>query len=162
MPRSVSLPAGTVSISAAADDGSSLPKEAQWVVFVCGSQRFGFPLERVSEILTPRPFTRLPGTGPEVCGLVAVHGRVIAAVDLGVLLRLRPAASHADHRLLVLEVGTRQVGVVVEEVAAVTQARVERRAPSEEEGPVLGIAHMEEGEFTALEPARLLRQLIPT
>jgi purine-binding chemotaxis protein CheW len=146
---------------AAADDGSSLPKEAQWVVFNCDARRYGFPLERVSEILTPLPFTRLPGTGPEICGLVAVHGRVIAAVDLGVVLGLRPSARCADHRLLVVEVGTRQVGVVVEEVAAVTLARVERRAPVAEEGSVLGIAQLDEGEFMALEPERLLRQLIP-
>lgn len=135
---------------------------AQWVVFVCEARRFGFPLERVSEILTPLPFTRLPGTGREVCGLVAVHGRVIAVVDLGIVLGLRAAAEYGDHRLLVLDVGTRQVGAVVEEVAAITSARVERRAPAEAEGPVLGIAHLDEGEFTALEPARLLRQLIPT
>lgn len=147
--------------SAAADDGNSLPREAQWVVFVCETRRYGFPLERVSEILTPLPFARLPGTGPAICGLVAVHGRMMAVVDLGVVLGLRSAA-HSDHRLLVVEVGKRQVGVVVEEVAAVTPARVERRAPVDEEGPVLGIAHMDEGEFTALEPARLLRQLIPT
>ena len=116
----------------------------------------------MSEILTPQPFTRLPGTGPEICGLVAVHGRMTAVVDLGVVLGLRAAAAYSDHRLLVVEVGKRQVGVVVEEVAAVTLARVERRAPVDEEGAVLGIAHMDEGDFTALEPARLLRQLIPT
>jgi purine-binding chemotaxis protein CheW len=151
-----------VSNSAAADDGSSLPWEAQWVVFVCEGRRYGFPLERVSEILTPLPFTRLPGTGPEVCGLVGVHGRVITVVDLGVVLGLRAAAAGGDHRLLLLDVGARQVGVVVEEVAAIAQASVERRGSAEESGPVLGIAHMDEGEFTALEPERLLRQLIPT
>jgi chemotaxis signal transduction protein len=161
-PRSVSLPAGTVSSRAAADDGISLPRESQWVVFVCEARRFGFPLEQVSEILTPLPFTRLPGTGPEVCGLVGVHGRVVAVVDLGIVLGLRAAATYGDYRLLLLDVGTRQVGAVVEEVAAITLARVERRGPVDEEGPVLGIAHIDEGEFTALEPARLLRQLIPT
>ena len=41
----------------------------------------------------------------------------------------RAAVAHSDHRLLVVEVGKRQVGVVVEEVAAVTLARVERLAP---------------------------------
>jgi chemotaxis signal transduction protein len=143
-----------VTQSPAADDGPILLPETQWVVFVCEEVRFGFPLESVSEILTPRPFTRLPGTGPEVCGLVGVHSRVITVIDLGVLLGLRAAVKSDDHRLLLLDVDAHQIGVVVERVTAIETARLERR----ESGlaGLLGTGHTDEGEFTAADPRRLL------
>jgi chemotaxis signal transduction protein len=57
-------------------------------------------LDCVVEIIPPRPFTRLPGAGADVCGLVGVGGRVVTVFDLGVVLGLGRAADHADHRLL--------------------------------------------------------------
>jgi purine-binding chemotaxis protein CheW len=158
--RGAILPAGTVS-SVGAAEGTSLPREAQWVVFVCDERRYGFPLERVSEILTPRAFTRLPGAGPEVCGLVGVHGRVITVVDLGRVLGLRPAITATEHRLLLVELNGRPVGVVVEWVAAIARARVTRQDAVRDEA-VLGTGQTDEGEFTALEPDRLLHALMPT
>lgn len=136
-----------------------MPDASQWVVFRCEGRPFGFPLERVSEIITPRPFTRLPGTGPEVCGLVGIRGRVMTVLDLGVLLGLRPAAAQDDHRLLVLDMKRLRMGVVAEEVVAVVSAQV---LDAGEEGPaVLGTGRSDEGDFTALAPERLLAPLLP-
>lgn len=103
----------------------------QWVVFSCDRRRFVVPLERVREILTPQPYTRLPGCGPEVCGLVGVRGRVITVLDLGVLLTSHPAITGADHRILLVEQGERLVGAAVDEVVAVAHAHTQPFLPGE-------------------------------
>lgn len=149
----------------AAEAGSPPPAEGQWVVFRCDARRFGFMLERAREIITPRPFTRLPGAGPEVCGLIGFRGRVITVFDLGVVLGLRGAGTLPDHRLLLLDVGTRRVAAAVDDVVSIARAKLEPR-PSADlyDGPasagVLGLGRGEDGIFTALDPDPLLQHLL--
>jgi chemotaxis signal transduction protein len=87
-----------------------------WLVFACDGRRFALPLAEVREIVAPQPFTRLPGCGPEVLGLVGLHGRAITAFDLGAVLGLRPSCRTRDHRLLLVEHGARVLGLVVDSV----------------------------------------------
>lgn len=141
--------------------GPETPAAAQWVVFTCAGQRFGLPLAHVSEILTPRPFTRLPGAGPEVCGLVGIRGRVVTVLDLGVVLGLRAAGSLPDHRLLLLELGARRVAAAVDDVAAISAAVPEPAVPGTGGGTTLRpVARAEDGAFTAVDPAAVLGPLL--
>jgi purine-binding chemotaxis protein CheW len=153
-----------VSSSVVAEAGSPALPEAQWVVFLCDGRAFGFPLECVSEIMTPRPFTRLPGAGSEVCGLIGVHGRVVPAIDLGVVLGSRSAVAGADHRLLLLDLGAHRVAAAVEDVLAIEPAVLRPHAdvlpgavPAE---ALLGAATAEVGAFVAIDPAALLDRLL--
>ncbi len=98
----------------------------EWVIFGCSGERFAIPLSQVREILLPQPITRLPGCGPEVCGLVGLRGRILTIFDFGAALGLTPAASVQDHRLLMVEHRGEIVGGAVEEVLAVTHAEVPR------------------------------------
>jgi purine-binding chemotaxis protein CheW len=90
------------------------------VIFGCSGERFAIPLSQVREILLPLPTVRLPGCGPEVCGLVGLRGRILTVFDLGAALDLRPAVSSPDHRLLLLEHDDDLVAAAVEEVFSVT------------------------------------------
>ncbi|HEX6134536.1 MAG TPA: chemotaxis protein CheW [Longimicrobiales bacterium] len=141
-----------------AEAGTHAPAVLPWVVFSCEDRRYGVPLDGVSEIITPRPFTRLPGAGREVCGLVGVRGRVITVFDLGAVLGLRSAASLPDHRLLLLELGARLVGAVVEDVVDIAPARIDRAGSTP---GVLGTGHLADTAFTALDPQSLLGRLLP-
>lgn len=141
-----------------AEAGTHAPATLPWVVFSCEQMRYGVPLERVSEIITPRPFTRLPGAGREVCGLVGVKGHVITVFDLGVVLGLRSAAALPDHRLLLLELGGRRVGAAVETVVDIAPARIEPAAGAPGH---LGTGHMADATFIALDPQSLIGRLLP-
>lgn len=68
----------------------------------------------------PQPVTRLPGCGPEVCGLVGLRGRILTVFDFGAALGLRPSVEAADYRLLMVEHGTELVAGAVDEVLAVS------------------------------------------
>lgn len=140
----------------------------EWVVFGCDRHRFAIALHRIREILLPRPFTRLPGCGPEVCGLLGLRGRVITVVDLGVALGLRPAATHSNSRLLLLEYGERLVAGAVEEVVAVARVRVRRgalrgsavRKLGLDRENLLGVGVLDKQSFLALDSDRVLGRLL--
>jgi len=140
----------------------------QWVVFACGGRHFAVPLERVREILTPQPFTRLPGCGPEVCGLAGVRGRVVTTFDLGVVLAGRASVDHPDHRLLLVERAERLVGAAVDEVVAVASASVqsfEAGEPIIEGMPVrseeaIGSGVIEKRSFVVVDIDAILRRLL--
>jgi purine-binding chemotaxis protein CheW len=143
----------------AAEAGMPAPAATPWVVFRCADGHYGVPLDQVSEILSPRPFTRLPGTGPEVCGLVALRGRVITVFDLGVILGLRGAASLPEHRLLLFQHDARRIGAAVEDVVDIAPARLDASADA---SGVVGTGHTDETTFTALDPHVLLARLLQT
>jgi purine-binding chemotaxis protein CheW len=153
-----------VSTSVAAEAGSYAPPEPQWVVFLCDGRPFGFPLERVTEIMTPRPFTRLPGAGGEVCGLIGVRGRIVTVIDLGVVLGNREAATNVNHRLLLLDLGARRIAAAVDDVLAIEPATLRpypEGLPGEvHDAALLGTAVAEVGGFVAMDPAALLERLL--
>ena len=153
------IPAGIVSNTVVvAEAGTHVPAVTQWVVFTCDTVRYGVPLDCVVEISAPRPFTRLPGAGPEVCGLVGVRGRVVTVFDLGAVLGQRSAAKLPDHRMLMLDLDARRFGAVVEEVVDIAPARVD---PEGDVPGVIGTGHMQDAGFTALDPQVLLGRLLP-
>jgi purine-binding chemotaxis protein CheW len=153
-----------VSNIAVADEAAGpAPVTTQWVVFLCRDGRFGIPLAAVREIVTPRPFTRLPGAGPEICGLIGLRGRVVTVVDLGFVLRGHAAATLREHRLLLLDIDGRRVGAAVDEVVTIAPAPL--MAPGDTDGrmaagAVLGTGRIEDGTFVALDPAVLLAPLL--
>lgn len=110
---------------AAAEAGIATAADPQWVVFACSDRRYAVPLHRVREIVTPRPFTRLPGSEGAVAGLIAVRGRVITAYDAGLALGRDRAAAAVDHRILLVDVAGRIAALVVEDVCAVAELPLE-------------------------------------
>ena len=141
---------------------------SQWVVFACGDHLFGLPLTKTREILPPRRITRLPGCGPEVAGLVGIRGRVVTVFDFGVLLGSAPSAQRADHRMLVVFVGGKRVGVLVDEIMAVSRESAgvlpldtdALRPYDIERDDVLGVGALGELPFLALDPERILGRLL--
>jgi purine-binding chemotaxis protein CheW len=112
--------ATTAATLAAESDGPTRRVAPEWVIFGSGGECFAVPLDQVREILLPQPITRLPGCGPEICGLVGLRGGILTAFDIGAILELQPAVSVPDHRLLMLECRGQVVAGAVESVLAVT------------------------------------------
>jgi purine-binding chemotaxis protein CheW len=134
----------------------------RWVVFRCDDKRYGLPLPQVTAIAQPTSYTRLPGCGADVCGLIAVRGRVITVFDLGVILGGPAAAASADHRLLMLDLGDVRVGGAVDAVIEIASADLDepeagQPSTSELQVATVGRARSDDGDFTGLDLQRLLR-----
>lgn len=159
-----------MSNTVAAEVGAYAPPAPEWVVFICSGHLFGFPLDHVREILTPRPFTRLPGSGPGVCGLIGLRGRVVTVLDLGVILGMRPSAAAPDHRLLLLEWDQRRISIAVDTVVVVARVPLDDSVSEQADpdavavpaaaGAALGTATIDAGRFVVLDPVALAAQLL--
>ena len=141
---------------------------SQWVVFSCGDYWFGLPLDRTREILPPRTITRLPGCGPEVCGLVGIRGRVVTVFDFGVIIGGQSSLMKTDHRMLVLFVRGRRVAAVVDEIIAVSREATGvlpltgdgLRPYDIDRDDLVGIGALGDRPFLALDPDRILGRLL--
>jgi purine-binding chemotaxis protein CheW len=159
------MPAETAAVAA---ERAAYLAAPQWVVFSCDGHWLAFPIARVREILPPRGFTRLPGCGPEVCGLVGLRGRIVTVLDFGAILGLRPAAGREDHRLVLVEHDGRVVGMAVDEMVAVTRAaardmslrKQERRIFDIERDEVIGVGSLDGRPFTAIDPDPVIRRML--
>lgn len=155
-------------VPSSAEDGVVTSDASQWVVFACGEHWYGLPLEISREILTPRSLTRLPGCGPEVCGLVGIRGRVHTVFDFGIILGGRSALESPDYRMLVLVVDGRRVAVVVDEVIAVSRELAEIQPLADalphpggaERADFVGTCVFGDRSFLALDPERILGRLL--
>jgi purine-binding chemotaxis protein CheW len=149
-------------------EGATVAAASQWVVFACGEHWFGLPLDRTREILPPRTITRLPGCGPEVCGLVGIRGRVVTVFDFGVVIGGSSSLEKPDHRLLVMYVLGRRVAAVVDEIVAVSREASgvlplgsdALRPYDVDRDDLLGIGALDDRPFLALDPDRILGRLL--
>jgi purine-binding chemotaxis protein CheW len=85
------------------------------LLFRCGEQVFAVEAGAVREILAASPPTRVPGAAEAVRGLVNVRGTLVTVVDAAAAVGL-PAGSHGGGSVILVERGSRPVGLQVDEV----------------------------------------------
>jgi purine-binding chemotaxis protein CheW len=119
------------------------------VVFRVAGERFAIPLEAVREVVVPQPpFARVPRASDAVRGVMNLRGRVVAVVDLAVLVGLAPQRLEgASGQVLILDPGKRALGFLIAGVLGVEAIR-----PPEGAGPglVRGVAAAASGAVTLL------------
>jgi chemotaxis signal transduction protein len=97
------------------------------------------PAEPVVEVITARPYARLPGAATSVAGLVNRRGRLLTVVDLGRALGKGSAAADAEHRIVVVAFRGREVGIAVKDVLQFTVDWWSQSADAAPEVPVAEI-----------------------
>ncbi len=95
----------------------------QLCVFLAGKEEFALDLMRVEEILPPQRVTPVPGAPPFVEGVLNLRGRVIPVVDVRKALASGPPPPRYRPKLLVVLVGRRRVGLLVDGVSEVMRVR---------------------------------------
>lgn len=93
----------------------------QFVGFAVAGQRYLFRIEKILEIVIPSAITRLPEVEGYVEGVMNLRGAIIPVVNLRRLFRLEPAAIDADTRLIVVDVGGRTMGCLVDSVSQIVR-----------------------------------------
>ena len=112
-----SLLASTESIAESSAEGRTL-------LFRIGETVYACDVHIVREVLRDRRTTRIPGAPEFVRGLLNVRGNVLTVLDVG--CRLEPdRAPVEDGAIIIVQVGGRRVGLVVDEVLRVGMVRPE-------------------------------------
>jgi len=91
------------------------------VTFRVGTTHYALPATQVLHLESFDTATHVPGAPAYVAGLVQVRGRVVPVVDLRARFGLPPIERTIDHRVVVVQVGARIAGLLVDSAREVVQ-----------------------------------------
>lgn len=91
----------------------------QLVSFKIGNEEFGVDILRVQEINRMMEITKVPNAPEFVDGVVNLRGRIIPVVDLRTRLSMPRVEHDSKTRIVVVELGGKTVGFIVDEVSEV-------------------------------------------
>ena len=94
-------------------------KILQLVTFHVGDEEFGVEILAVREINRMMEITRVPHAPPFVEGVINLRGQVIPVVDLRRRFGMPPREHDRNTRIVVVELGDKVVGFVVDSVSEV-------------------------------------------
>ncbi len=131
------------------------------VLFRAAGRRFALPLAQVREVVVPPPsFVRVPRAPPFVRGVMNLRGRVVTAIDFARLVELGDEVlGSAATRILLLEGGVRDLGILVGEVAGIAALPDPGSPPPGARPEVAGLATHEDEAVTLLSAERLLASI---
>lgn len=93
--------------------------EKQLVVFDLASEGYGVDIGAVREIIRMQEITRVPRTPEFVEGVINLRGKVIPVIDLRKRFGLHVADQSKDNRIVVVDIGKQDIGVIVDAVTEV-------------------------------------------
>ncbi len=112
------------------NDASGHAGSMQLVSFKLGEETFGIEITKIREIILVAEITRVPETPPYVKGLINLRSTVIPVIDLRTRFSLAEGELTTDSRIMVLNVGSRMIGIVVDSVNEVLRVTREQLSPS--------------------------------
>jgi purine-binding chemotaxis protein CheW len=142
------------------------------LVFVAAGTRYGCGLEAVREIIPFRAATRLPGAPPYVVGLINLRGRLVTVSNLAVQLGqehgrgldTNARTTPATGSIVLLEVGARSVGMLVDEVRDVRFVGTTAIEPIERDqrtaGLMRALARFDDGVAVVLDAEAIIAQVL--
>jgi purine-binding chemotaxis protein CheW len=91
----------------------------QYLAFTLGGQEYGVDILRIQEIRGQTPITPLPQTPPWVKGAMNLRGSIVPVFDLRTRFGLPTAEYHRFSVIIVVSVGPRLIGLLVDAVSDV-------------------------------------------
>jgi purine-binding chemotaxis protein CheW len=96
-------------------------EEARSLTFLVAGKVYACDVDAVREVVPLGHVTRLPGAPSFVPGLINVRGVIVTVIDAGLYLYGRTC--RAPGSIMLVDVGTRSVGVLVDTVVDVRAVR---------------------------------------
>jgi chemotaxis signal transduction protein len=134
-PADLALVAERIARAIAEAEATPPERRARIIVFRVGALVLALPLAAVREVVLPARLSRVPRAPEAVLGIMNLRGRVVAVVDLLHALPAEwwaeahgeappepPGAALEGGRILLLDRGRREVGLLVREVVGIAPA----------------------------------------
>lgn len=101
----------------------------QYVGFHLGDQHYAFRIDRIREIVIPSGIASLPEVPAYVDGVSNLRGSIIPIINMRALFGLQRRPHDADTRTVVVSVGPRTMGCLVDSVSRVMRIAPEQIQP---------------------------------
>lgn len=99
--------------------------EGKFLTFALSNEEYGVEILKVREILGIMEITAVPQTPDYMKGVINLRGKVIPIIDLRLKFSMPEVEHTKETCIIVAEVGTAQVGVIVDSVSEVTDIKGE-------------------------------------
>jgi len=128
----------------------------QLVVFSLGSEEYALPIGAVHEIIRYTEPRTVASDAAWIRGVIGLRGKIIPIFDLAARMALENPGSEPG-KIVIVESGTGQVGVMVDEVEEVLTVSAEQleNVPSASSDAIEAIAKIDDRLVILLNPAGL-------
>ena len=145
------LPAGTAALNAdVLESMSDAAAISEWLSFKLGKEEYAIDILSVQEIRSYEQPTRIANAPPLLKGVINLRGVIVPIVDMRIKFNLEEVQYNEFTVVIVLSIGTRVVGMVIDgvsDVVALTPAQI-RQVPrltgTASAEHIMGIGSLEE------------------
>lgn len=109
----------------------------EFLTFVLGDEEYGVDILKVQEIRGYDTVTRIPDAPAFIKGVINLRGTIVPVVDLRVKFSLGKAEYNEFTVMIILNLGARVVGMVVDGVSDVLELNADQRRPAPDIGGAL-------------------------
>jgi purine-binding chemotaxis protein CheW len=102
-----------------AERSGMMDVSTKFVTFFLGVEEYALPIVQVQEINRVAEITRVPNCPDHVRGVVNLRGRILPVIELKRRLNLGETTVTRESRIVVVEHGTKVLGLMVDRVAQV-------------------------------------------
>ena len=144
------------------DDNTSQDLGAEYLTFTLGTEDYGVDILKVQEIRGYDTVTRLPDSPDFIKGVINLRGVIVPVVDLRIKFKLGEVRYDSFTVMIILNVGGRIIGMVVDGVSDVIRLAPGQVRPAPELGAAVdtkflaGVGTMEERMILLLDIDRML------
>jgi purine-binding chemotaxis protein CheW len=110
--------------------GIGIGIEKQLILFTLGKGSYGIPIENVYEIKKMEDITVVPKAPKFIEGVINLRGNVIPVIDLRKRFGMEKVDVSKKTKIIIVEVGKRQFGLIVDAVAEVITLANDQIEPS--------------------------------
>jgi chemotaxis signal transduction protein len=129
------------------------------LVFSLGLERHAVELKELAEVV---PFTGcrpVPGSPPEICGVMSFHGQIVIVVDLGRVLAPSGPGTTASGMVLICRRSRQDIGFKVDSVEELRDLR--REDPASDPRPLEQGLDGRPGRFLLIDLDKVLAEVFP-
>jgi purine-binding chemotaxis protein CheW len=143
-------------------ESSGITTSGEYLTFTLGAEEYGIDILKVQEIRGYDAVTKIANAPPFIKGVINLRGVIVPIVDLRIKFNLGGETYDQFTVVIILNIGKRVMGVVVDGVSDVIQLSSDNLRPAPEFGSVLdtryilGLGTVEERMIIVVDIERLM------
>lgn len=114
----------------------------EFLTFTLGEEEYGIDILKVQEIRGYEAVTRIANAPPYIKGVINLRGAIVPIVDLRIRFNLGEPQYSEFTVVIILNLGRRTVGIVVDSVSDVTALAGEAMRPAPDFGAAVDIRYV--------------------